>query len=147
MGELLFRLLPAAPGGLQADVAAALAAGQAAHEELGRIVAGEAGRVLAGGGLATALLDLANSVGAEADVRIDCDVDGDLAVVAWFAASEAVADALKHAGPARIWLSAATEGTYLRVEVADDGAGGADPDGRGLRGLGERLARHGARLV
>ena len=88
-------------------------------------------RALAGGGLATALLDLANSVGAEADVRIDCDVDGDLAVVAWFAASEAVANALKHAGPARIWLSAATEGTYLRVEVADDGAGGADPDGVG----------------
>src|ERR1700735_2260769 len=63
-----------------------------------------------------------------------------------FAASEAVANALKHAGPARIWLSAATEGAYLRVEVADDGAGGADPDGRGLRALGERPGGEGAPL-
>jgi signal transduction histidine kinase len=66
--------------------------------------------------------------------------------VAWFAASEAVTNALKHAGPARIWLSAATEAACLRVRVADDGVGGADPGGRGLRGLAERLAEHGGRL-
>lgn len=96
--------------------------------------------------LAAALLDLARSAGAEASVRIDGDIDGDLAVVAWFAATEAIANALKHAGPARIWLSAATEAACLRVQVADDGVGGADPDGRGVRGLAERLAEHGGRL-
>ena len=79
-------------------------------------------------------------------MRIDDDIDGGIAIVAWFAASEALANALKHAGPARIWLSAVTEAGCLRVQVADDGVGGADPDGRGLRGLAERLAQHGGRL-
>ena len=68
------------------------------------------------------------------------------AAAAWFAASEAVTNALKHAGPARIWLSAVTEAACLRVRVTDDGVGGADPGGRGLRGLSERLAEHGGRL-
>ncbi len=30
-------------------------------------------------------------------------------IVAWFAASKALTNVLKHAGPARIWLSAVTE--------------------------------------
>jgi signal transduction histidine kinase len=35
----------------------------------------------------------------------------------------------------------------LRVEVADDGCGGASPrDGSGLQGLADRLAALGARL-
>jgi signal transduction histidine kinase len=143
---VLDEALAATPPSLRADVAAARAAGLAAQEELAVIAAGDADRMCARGGLAAALLDLARSAGAEASVCIDGDIDGDIAVVAWFAASEAVANALKHAGPARIWLSAVTEAACLRVRVADDGVGGADPDGRGLRGLSERLAEHGGRL-
>jgi signal transduction histidine kinase len=138
--------LAATPTSLHADVTAARAAGQAAQDELARIAAGDADRMLARGGLAAALLDLARSAGAEASVSIDGDINGDIAVAAWFAASEAVTNALKHAGPARIWLSAVTEAARLRVRVTDDGVGGADPGGRGLRGLSERLAEHGGRL-
>jgi signal transduction histidine kinase len=138
--------LAQAPAGLLADVAAARAAGQAALDALIQMAAGDAGRMLPGGDLAAALVDLASSAGAAADVRVDTDVDGEVAVAAWFAASEALANALKHAGPARIWLSAVTEAGCLRVHVADDGVGGADPDGPGLRGLAERLAAHGGRL-
>jgi hypothetical protein len=138
--------LTATPPGLQADVAAARAAGQAAQEELGQIAAGDAARMLAHGGLAVALLDLARSAGADASVRLDGDIADDIAIAAWFAAAEAVTNALKHAGPARIWLSAITAGACLRVQVTDDGVGGADPDGRGLRGLAQRLAEHGGRL-
>jgi signal transduction histidine kinase len=138
--------LDATPAGLRDDLEEARAAGQAAREELARTAAGDVGRMLARRGLATALLDLAGAAGAEADVRLDCAIDADLAVAAWFAASEALANALKHAGPARIRLSAVIEAEVLHLEVADDGLGGADPDGRGLRGLRERLAGHGARL-
>ena len=143
---VLDETLAATPATLHADVAAALAAGEAAQEELAQVAASEAPRALARGGLAAALRELASSAGAEADVRIDGDIDGDVAVVAWFAAAEAVANALKHAGPARIWVGAAAEGACLRVQVADDGVGGANPDGSGLRALGERLAEHGGRL-
>ena len=96
---VLDEALAATPPSLRADVAAARAAGQAAREELAWIAAGDADRMLAHGGLGLALLDLARSAGAEASVRIDGDIDGDLAVVAWFAASEALTNALKHAGP------------------------------------------------
>ena len=143
---LLDQALAVAPDTPQEDLVAARAAGQAAQEELARIVSGEFARTLGTNGLAAALLDLAISAGAEADVRIDCDVPGDVAIAAWFAASEALANALKHAGPARIWLSAVGSAGCLRVEVSDDGVGGADPAGRGLRGLAERLAGHGADL-
>jgi signal transduction histidine kinase len=102
--------------------------------------------MLARRGLTAALLDLAAAAGAEADVRIDCDVDAGAAAAAWFAASEALTNALKHAGPARIWLRVVTGAAGLRVEVADDGAGGADQDGAGLTGLRERLAGHGGDL-
>jgi signal transduction histidine kinase len=143
---VLDEALPATPPGLQVDVAAARAAGQAAQEELGQIAAGDATRMLAHGGLAVALLDLARSAGADANVRLDGDIADDIAIAAWFAASEAVTNALKHAGPARIRLSAVAEAACLRIQVTDDGVGGADPGGRGLRGLSERLAEHGGRL-
>lgn len=138
--------LAATPPVLRADVAAARAAGRAAQDELARIAAGDADRMLGRGGLTAALLDLARSVGAEATVSIDGEIGHDVAVAAWFAASEAVANALKYAGPARIWLSAVTEAGGLRVRVTDDGVGGADPGGRGLRGLSKRLAECGGRL-
>jgi signal transduction histidine kinase len=143
---VLDEAVTATPPGLRADLAAARAAGLAAREELARIAAGDADRMLERAGLAVALVDLAGSAGAEASVHIGGDIGGDIAVVAWFAASEALTNALKHAGPARIWLSAVTEAASLRVQVADDGVGGADPAGRGLRGLAERLAEHGGRL-
>ena len=106
---VLDEAVTATPPGLRADLAAARAAGLAAREELARVAAGDADRMLARAGLAAALVDLAGSAGAEASVHIGGDIGGDIAVVAWFAASEALTNALKHAGPARIWLSAVTE--------------------------------------
>jgi signal transduction histidine kinase len=142
----LGELVVAAPAGLREDVAEALAAGQAARDELALTASGDVGRMLARRGLAAALLDLAAATGAEAEVRIDRDVDTGTATAAWFAASEALTNALKHAGPARIWLTAVTGPGGLRVEVADDGVGGADQAGHGLTGLRERLAGHGGDL-
>jgi len=149
LGECLAALddlIATAPDGLRQDVAEALAAGQAARDELARTASGDVGRMLARRGLAAALLDLAAAAGAEADVRIDGDVEAGPAATAWFAASEALTNALKHAGPARIWLTAATGPGGLVVEVADDGVGGADQAGHGLTGLRERLAGHGGEL-
>jgi signal transduction histidine kinase len=149
LGECLAALddlLTTAPPGLRQDVADALAAGQAARDELARTASGDVGRMLARRGLAAALLDLAAAAGAEADVRIGGDVGAGPATTAWFAASEALTNALKHAGPARIWLTAATGSGGLVVEVADDGVGGADQAGHGLSRLRERLAGHGGEL-
>ena len=64
----------------------------------------------------------------------------------YFVVSEALANAAKHAGAAQVTIEARITGSTLTVEVADDGVGGADPRGSGLRGLADRAAAAGGRL-
>jgi signal transduction histidine kinase len=59
---------------------------------------------------------------------------------AYFIASEALANVAKHANASSAEVLLAIEDDRLRVEIADDGRGGADPDGAGLRGLADRAA-------
>jgi signal transduction histidine kinase len=59
----------------------------------------------------------------------------------YFAAAEALANIGRHSGASRARLTACHDGRVLRVVVADDGHGGADPRrGTGLRGIERRLA-------
>lgn len=63
------------------------------------------------------------------------------------ASMEAIANALKHAGESQVAVSAKRGTAALRVEVRDDGRGGADVDaGSGLRRLGDRVAAIGGQL-
>jgi len=59
---------------------------------------------------------------------------------AYFSASEAIANALKHAAPAAVHVSVADSDGRLVVRVGDDGPGGADSGGSGLLGVRDRLA-------
>jgi signal transduction histidine kinase len=59
---------------------------------------------------------------------------------AYFVASEALANAAKHANATAVTISARRLDGDLLVEVGDDGVGGADPNGSGLRGLADRVA-------
>ena len=59
---------------------------------------------------------------------------------AYYVASEALANAAKHAHATAVSISARRLEGQLLVEVGDDGIGGADPDGSGLRGLADRVA-------
>ena len=60
---------------------------------------------------------------------------------AYFVVAEALANVAKYASATAATVSASCPGESLRVEVADDGVGGADPvPGSGLRGLADRLA-------
>jgi signal transduction histidine kinase len=154
------------PGALLADAATALGgAAQVAPAELAPMLAAAADELaatrdelvvaVAGGlderlgtvGLDGALTDLARRAGATADVRIGAQVAPEVAAGAWFCASEALANALKHAGPARIALSAQTRGDRLALAVDDDGPGGADAAGGGLAGLRSRVEALGGELT
>ena len=67
---------------------------------------------------------------------------------AYFAASEALANVVKHAGASRADVLLAQAGDMLVLEVRDDGHGGADPaHGTGLTGLADRVAAVGGRLL
>ncbi len=58
---------------------------------------------------------------------------------AYFVVSEALANASKHSGATRVQIAIHAHNGRLMVEVSDDGKGGADPAGAGLRGLERRV--------
>ena len=66
---------------------------------------------------------------------------------AYFVVAEALTNAARHAAAARVEVEAVRAGARLRVEIRDDGRGGADPSGgSGLRGLADRVAAIDGRL-
>jgi signal transduction histidine kinase/uncharacterized protein YhfF len=65
----------------------------------------------------------------------------------WFLVSEALSNAVTHAGASAVRVRVQLHGRALVAEVADDGAGGAREDaGSGLRGLAARVEALGGRL-
>jgi signal transduction histidine kinase len=73
----------------------------------------------------------------EGDVR---RLSSPVEAAAYFATTEAVTNALKHASPSRVTVTVEDRGDVLCVAVEDDGDGGADPNGSGLTGVRDRLA-------
>jgi signal transduction histidine kinase len=98
--------------------------------------------LLAERGLGPAVIALAARSPIPATATVDVPRQPPTAVetAAWFVVSEALANAAKHSEATRaaIWLT--LRGTELEVEVVDDGRGGADPAGAGLKGLAQRVA-------
>jgi signal transduction histidine kinase len=67
-------------------------------------------------------------------------LDPTVEATAYYVVSEAVANAQKYARAAAVSISAAVSGDTLRVEVADDGVGGAaERTGAGLQSLRDRV--------
>ena len=65
---------------------------------------------------------------------------------AYFVVAEALTNVAKHAHARHAKVTARARDGTLHVRVRDDGVGGAQPDGSGLRGLGDRLALLDGRL-
>jgi signal transduction histidine kinase len=95
---------------------------------------------LAREGLAGALDDLAR--GAPLPIEVDAPArrfDDVVEATLFFVCSEALANITKHAGATRAWMRIEEDGPRLAAEVSDDGTGGADARGSGLRGLADRV--------
>ena len=66
----------------------------------------------------------------------------------YFTCSEALTNVAKYAGASQVELHIASTDTALRVEISDDGCGGADPAmGSGLRGLTDRVEALGGQIT
>ena len=66
---------------------------------------------------------------------------------AWFVCSEALANVAKHSAASCARVRATRGDGVVRIEISDDGRGGADPArGSGLRGMAERVEALGGRL-
>jgi signal transduction histidine kinase len=98
-------------------------------------------------GLAAAIRSLAATVPLPVELTIcDDNVPDDVATTAYYVVSEGLSNAMKHAQARRVRVSLSREGHGLRVEVSDDGIGGAQHTGSGLSGLADRVAAASGRL-
>ena len=112
-------------------------------EELRALSRGIAPPVLADRGLAAALAALAARSPVPVELAVDLPEER-LAPVAentaYFVVSEALANVAKHSDAGTVRVSVARFGGLLRVEVEDDGSGGAVlAPGHGVAGLADRL--------
>ena len=115
----------------------------AAMLELRELIQGIHPRLLTDRGLAVALDDLADR--SPVPVALSMDLPGRLPdpieAAAYFVVCEALVNVTKHSGAREVSVSCAVTGSELRIEVRDDGRGGAvEADGTGLAGLRDRLA-------
>jgi signal transduction histidine kinase len=110
-------------------------------EELRRLAHGLHPRVLTEAGLAGALASLSAQAPVHVEVVAPTDnMPAEVEAVAYFLCSEALANITKHASASRVSISVTTGDGRVRIEVEDDGLGGADPaSGTGLRGLADRV--------
>jgi signal transduction histidine kinase len=133
------------------DLPALLAEGldhvEQATAELRELARGILPAVLTHGGLRAGVHSLASRM----PVPVENEVSvGRLPVAieatAYFVVAEALTNVAKHARAGRATVAARVEDGIFRVQVRDDGAGGALPDGSGLLGLADRLAALGGQL-
>jgi signal transduction histidine kinase len=118
-----------------------------AQRELRSLARGIRPAILAERGLAEAVRELAGG-----GARVECTLTGrrlDPATeaAAYFVCSEALANVAKHARASAVGLCVSAANGFLTVEVTDDGVGGADPGGSGLRGLADRVDALGGSLT
>ena len=136
-------LIDSNPAAARALLAEAREASARALAELRALVRGVHPPVLADRGLADAVRALALDTGLNVDVvaglpgRPQAPVES----AAYFAVCELLANVSKHANARQTWIDLRHERGMLRVDVTDDGHGGADPGrGSGLHGIERRLA-------
>jgi signal transduction histidine kinase len=111
--------------------------------ELRALVRGIRPPVLADRGLADAIqaLALGSPIPVETDIQLPELVPAPVESAAYFAVAEALANAVKHSGASTVHIRIAHWAGTLRIEVTDDGHGGADPvGGTGLLGVERRLS-------
>jgi signal transduction histidine kinase len=120
-----------------------------ALEELRTLARGIHPPVLADRGLGAAISALAARTPLEVNVAVDVPrrPPSALETAAYFVAAEALANAGKHANAGRVDIGVRADGDRLVVDVVDDGSGGADPAGNGLRGLARRVEALDGTLV
>ena len=136
------RMLPGSPQAALGLVAEARETSLRALNELRDLIRGICPPVLADRGLGHAVRALA--LDTPLPTELDIDLPGRLTApvesACYFAVAEALANAVKHSGARRVHIRIQHRAGTLRIEVADDGAGGADPArGTGLRGVERRL--------
>jgi signal transduction histidine kinase len=124
-----------------------------ALEELRELTQGIHPTLLVERGLPVALEELCRRAGLPAHLTVDLDVrlPDQVETAAYYFASEALSNAVKHSHGSEVRIEVAYDKTTLTVEVTDDGIGGAAINGAGsgsgLRGLADRVEALGGQFT
>ena len=142
-------MVPPDAGELAAQLDRAANAVNDALDDVREIAHGIHPKVLARGGLRPALKTLVSraSVPVRLDVRVDERLPEQVELAAYYVVSEALTNAAKHASASEIDVDVEVDQGALRVEVRDNGQGGATfAYGTGLLGLKDRVDAVGGQL-
>jgi signal transduction histidine kinase len=98
-------------------------------------------------GLAGAISDLAENAPLPVTVEVDVrELPDEVAATAYFVCAEGLTNIVRHARAGTAAVRVVASMGEVRICVTDDGAGGADPTGSGLRGLADRVQALGGDL-
>jgi signal transduction histidine kinase len=100
------------------------------------------------GGLLLALPALAARSPLQVSVAVDVErLPEAVEIAAYFVCSEALANAAKHARADSAHIDATADAGSLQIRISDDGVGGANTNGTGLRGLADRIEALSGKLT
>ncbi|WOP18659.1 sensor histidine kinase [Raineyella sp. LH-20] len=123
----------------------------AAAADLRQLVAAVMPAALVEHGLGAAVEDLADRMPIPTTLVLsigEISPSSALESTAYFVTAEALTNTVKHAQASRASVRLISDDGWLRIEVSDDGVGGANPGrGRGLRGMTDRIDVLGGRLT
>ena len=130
-------------------VAEALRHAQQANSELRELAHGILPAALTRGGLRAGVNGLVSRVSLPVSVEVSVErLPAGVEATAYFVVSEALTNVVKHARASCAEVSVRLDSGELRVEICDDGVGGArGDDGTGLGGLADRVSALDGRLV
>jgi PAS domain S-box-containing protein len=134
-------------GHAESLVGEALEQAQQGNAELRELAHGILPSVLTHGGLRAGV----DAVVTRLDLPVKVDVpaerfSGEIEASAYFIVAEALTNVVKHAHATWAEVTASVDGGLLRIQVRDDGIGGADLHGHGLVGIADRATALGGRL-
>ena len=118
-------------------------------QEIRELASGLHPSVLSERGLERALEAVVLHAPVPVELRTDIDqpLSEQVEAAAYYVVAEGLANVHKHAGASQVAVNARAEDERLCVEVHDDGKGGADEEGTGLRGLSDRVEALGGHLT
>jgi signal transduction histidine kinase len=136
------KLADAEPGAARELLAEARVGAEQALRELRDLARGIHPPMLTDRGLEAAVRSLADL--SPIRVSVDTDLGGErlpapVESALYFVAAEGLANAAKHANARRVDIRIQRHHARLRLDVVDDGDGGADDSGNGLSGLRRRV--------
>jgi PAS domain S-box-containing protein len=119
----------------------ALAHAQSATAEVRELAHGILPRVLTRGGLPAATHALASRMTVPVEIDVSAPrLPEQIEATAYFVMAEALTNVAKHARAQHATVTGRVDNGALRIEVRDDGEGGARTEGGGLIGLRDRVA-------